>query len=85
MIDEIAMIAVILLGLTLVALGYVIFLLALENRERRYLYESYSRGDDCDIARCFIAYGRVVETAIGLAFGVLGLYLMLSVMSLLPS
>ena len=85
MIDEIAMIAFILLGLTLVALGYVIFLLAFENRERRHRYESYSMGGDDDIARSFIAYGFLVEIALGLCFGVTGLYLMLGGMSLLPS
>lgn len=72
----IMLIAVILLGLTLVALGYVIFLLAFENRERRHRYESYSMGGDDDIARSFIAYGFLVEIALGLCFGVTGLYLM---------
>ena len=85
MIDEIAMIAFILLGLTLVALGYVIFLLAFENRERRHRYESYSMGGDDDIARSFIAHGFLVEIALGLCFGVTGLYLMLGGMTVLLS
>ena len=85
MIDEISMIAVILLGLTLVAFAVVMFLLAIENIEKRHRLESYGKGYDSGVTHGIIAYGFFVETALGLCFGVLGLYLMLSGMTVLLS
>lgn len=79
------MIAVILLGLTLVAFAVVMFLLAIENIEKRHRLEQYGIGNDGGGVHGIIAYGFFVETALGLCFGVTGVYLMLGGMTVLLS